>query len=358
MKTAEMHVQFESPLKWKQLGEVVEIEGVLLAPGVFTGIDGETIRYQAGVIHEAHEHVEPMLMELRHNGKAAGFISQHALDGDTEVVKGYVFLPSAIEEILAGRAELSADQKVWSEWNPELNCWDASQVRFSKVAIVPEAACDACVVREAKVVQLQEGKENLNGQDLQIDAYDNELILATQDAKPSKSDFFSWLESQLKKAGLDAAAISKAMQVLRSAIKVPYPYPYPKAGYPAKGAADLEGVETVSKEDHDKQLKAKDEEYQELLKQFEALQEEGNKKELETIESEIKEFEPEFTSTAMLEKIKDHPAKVVLLEKYRDILKSKKVKLAVDDTKDKDRVSQEMFGASFNDMFPSTEGGK
>jgi hypothetical protein len=65
-------------------------------------------------------------------------------------------------------------------------------------------------------------------------------------AKPTREQFFQWLEEQLKAAGVPEEELGKIMNVLKAAIKTPYPYPYPKPypePYPSPTAKAAEQTE-------------------------------------------------------------------------------------------------------------------
>jgi len=138
---SEYIAQLQSSVKWKRLGEFLQLEGIALAPGTFTGLDGQTINYPRDVVLDSAESVLGKPIIWKHSDGAepkelvVGFLGAV---GKNHVLKykGVVWDPLTIERIESG--ELGGDSieaKVKAVWNPGLQCMQAVEVEHTALAL-------------------------------------------------------------------------------------------------------------------------------------------------------------------------------------------------------------------------------
>jgi len=221
-----------SPFSWQRIGNALKIRGIILKEGTYTGIDGHTIYYPAEVIAENAETILNKPIKSRHADRdkdVIGFWTAARIVGDALEAEGVIFDPDEIEQIVRGEKNgLSLEADVDFEPIDDTNV--ARRINFTGGAIVENPACPSCRVESVVPIRLQKQlKEEIRE-------------MSEMQKKPTREEFFKWLEGQLKNAGVEADVLSKIMEVLKTAIKTPYPYPYPKPAkaYPQPKAAGLE----------------------------------------------------------------------------------------------------------------------
>ena len=119
MSEAEMDVQVCMAAKpenitFERKGDLLYFKALALSPGIWTGIDGHPMKYDAGVIKDGVETFGMQRIKSRFNPNAdghgikaadvVGFTTGHKIDGEDAWVDGYVFDQKeiqAIEEDLA-----------------------------------------------------------------------------------------------------------------------------------------------------------------------------------------------------------------------------------------------------------------
>jgi hypothetical protein len=89
-------------IKFNRVGELLYFEALALAPGTWTGIDGHTMKYDAGVIQEGSPTFPFQRMKSRHKDRdldVVGFTTGVALKDHQAWIQGYVFDQQEIKEI-------------------------------------------------------------------------------------------------------------------------------------------------------------------------------------------------------------------------------------------------------------------
>jgi len=223
------------------LGNALLIEGTLLRPGVYTGLDGVPTRYDAEFIRKVKANLVGQPIKFAHaispesmtpeipKGEGVGYWTAVHKNGVIRV-RGYVFNPTAIAYAKRHpNVGLSMEADVTTR--PDSDGGEvATDGMLTGGVLIDDPACSACRVEIAREVNLQ-SEENVSENMSETNTAEA-FIQYTRDenlAKPTRESFFNWVEDQMKKAGVPDDVIPKAIAVLKKAIKVPYPYPYPKA---------------------------------------------------------------------------------------------------------------------------------
>ena len=222
-----------------------------------------------------------------------GFVTQAYLDSQTRLwVAGYVFDPDTITDIEMGRMKglsMEADVLMGSDGK-------ALNVNVNHIAIVPEPACE-----EAKIVEVAPV------------ALANKMEVGRMADRPSKTEFFDYIEDKLKDAGIDAAVAKKVIDILKTIIKIPYPYPYP---------APVKQMVAVAEDELEELKKYKE--------QVVKMQEESLKSMLAKLGDRAEKVKP------LLEKLPDYESKISFLEDYISLINETEVKLQVAEKKEDD----------------------
>ena len=230
-------VHLQSSVQAKQLGNAMVIEGTLLKPGIWMGLDGVPTKYTEDFIEKVKHSIIGKPIYFAHDispesmdwaipkGTTIGFFTD-AKDGGKLNVRGYVFNPRAIRY-------LKEHPNIGLSMEAQVTGWDAGGFEVAEDgtltggALIENPACPTCQVSSAREINLERGKKEGNKMDTNNTT--EEFIKFEANAKPGKEEFFTWVEKQMKDAGVPEAIIPKAIAVLKKAIKIPYPYPYPKA---------------------------------------------------------------------------------------------------------------------------------
>ena len=396
-------VNLQMPMKTKILGNAMVIEGTLLKPGIWAGLDGIPTKYseefirkvRASIvgkpIHFAHD-ISPESMEWSiPKGTTVGFFTEEK-DGGQLKVRGYVFHPRALKY-------LKEHPNIGLSMEAQITGWDAGGMEVAEDgiltggALIEDPACKACRVESAREINLERGKSGENAMSEQNTA--EEFITFKADAKPGKEEFFTWIEKQMKDAGVPDAIIPKAIAVLKKAVKIPYPYPYPKAqelfkilGESEELAKDLseytdfvktcmKGGKTMAEcaaewgkkhEVAQQTIPPESEELKTLKAELEATKailDKRTEEEISGIVSGIKEFDKEFEPTKLLEGIECKQMQKKVLQKYLETLKkhAKPIRLQIGEDAAKaavDKEVDEMFGkgATLESILEMKESGK
>jgi hypothetical protein len=381
-------IQMSATFQWQKAGDLVKVRGPLLLEGTWTGLDGRPTFYPREVIWEALETALQKPLKLTHRGKTIGFITAVRRVDDGGEYEGVVFSKEAIEKIKSGElsgSSIEADVVTDRANGTEI----AKSMTITAVALVENPACVLCRVERVAPVQLGSGK--LPGRPGTLDRLGERTEVRDMSeeelAKPTREQFFQWLEEQLKAASVPEEELSKIMNVLQAAIKTPYPYPYPKPyPYPAAKATEqtelakpsraafmrwfrnqlkkaglkAEDIDKViaildmaiqtpypypypkKMEEYEAELTEKDEKIAELEKELKEAQEKLGKveeelnkfrqAELDRLIGEIKSFDSEFDEKKVLGSVECFDAKKTLLESYLAMVKkTKQTKLSVSD---------------------------
>ena len=221
----------------KALGNAMVLTGTLLKPGVWVGLDGVPTQYSEDFIKKVRQTIIGKPIYFAHDispesmdwaipkGTTVGFFTD-SKDGGQLNVRGYIFNPRAIRY-------LKEHPNIGLSMEAQVTGWNAGGFEVAEDgtltggALIEDPACSTCRVTSAREINLERGKNGEKSMSEQETT--EEFIEFKADAKPGKEEFFSWVEKQMKAAGISDAIIPKAIAVLKKAIKIPYPYPYPKA---------------------------------------------------------------------------------------------------------------------------------
>jgi len=336
-------LRLENEIAYQKLGSVLLVEGIALAEGTYTGLDGKTCFYSKEEIERAGPTLLGKPIVYPHTTDdgataqfAVGFVTEVAMENGALKWKGYIYDPEVQTLVEQGMLPSVSAEIFAQELEPEDSVYHAKGLSFNALALTDRPACSACKITQAVPVQLEKESER-------------EMETETQLAeKPSREDFFDWLKEQFKKAGVAEDEISKIIKVLKDAIKTPYPYPYP---YPApkKKEEKQEEVTVEGQVEELEELKAK---LDEVIKEKQMVE----KKYLEILESQkadlitsIKKLDKKFKEEELLKGVEDITAQIPILQSYLQTLERlHKTKLEVDESSElKERVQQElkwMFG--------------
>jgi len=336
------HVVLARSFRWHRAGRVLVVEGLALHPGTFTGIDGHTITYPPELFENGNIVIAERRIKFQHRDddeSVVGFITGWKLTKNGLYIRGYVFDDDLIEAIEDGEMNgLSIEANVHVD-NENV----ARRVVITAVAIVPEPAAPKARIQKVAVRTLLARNTETVGE-----------VSPTEEAmakdRPSKEEFFAWIEKQLKDAGVEKEIIDTVMEVLKKAIKVPYPYPYPK---PAEMEAKVKQLE-----EENAKLKAELEEKNKLI---EELKQKLQEQTLQTEMAAIRAVDPDFKPEDVFEDNMSFEAKLAALKAYRKTLEKRKVRLEVAKNDPSEKVYTvlvELFGKEGADEILRELGGE
>jgi len=397
-RSLERKVYLRAEVSSKQLGNAMLIEGPLLRPGVYTGLDGIPTKYTIEFLRKiqstlagrpicfAHEISLSSMTPSIPPGTVVGFWTGSKANGQLRV-RGYVFDRQAIEYVKNHpTVGLSMEADVKTSYDADSDVEVATAGKLTGGVLIDDPACPACRVEFAREVNLQSEEKRVS----QMSAEDmaEKLIAFTTDenlAKPTRESFFSWIEEQLKVTDVPEDVIPKIITVLKKAVKVPYPYPYPKAAevFEATYGSDiakelsaytdfisscLKGGKTMAVCATDWKKKQEEAPSTQLaglltqtkteLEELKLAKEKAVDEELSKLSSEIKGLDSTFEPTKFLEGISCKDLQKRMLGKYLETLKKhvRPIKLQLTDDAAKQMVEKEiegMFGkgATFESVF-------
>jgi len=341
------YVSLEAPFTWERLGQILKITGVALAPGVYTGLEGKTIKYPADVIKKAaptllgktivYPHT---LSDDRETEVACGFISEAGIENDAVTFVGFVYDPQVQKLVETGQLSSTSIEAITKEeFDPEEGLLTVSDLTFTTLALTEAPACPACRITSVEAVALEEGSEasadeNKKKEDLRVMEEETKPVEQELE-RPGKTEFFARIEEELKKAGVPEDVIPKVLTVLKALVKVPYPYPYP---YPKPKAEELPEF---------KQLKAEVETLQSKLASILTAKKEA-------ILAEIKKLDKKFDESKFFRTVEDLELQITMLESYLETVRRLKPPTKLELTSNIDDVVKrhirEMFGTEDLDV--------
>jgi len=237
-------VTLQSPFTWKRIGEVLEIEGTLLAEGRWTGLDGVPIYYPSEAIKSAIDSAVGIPIKYKHRDEAeavCGFVTAVKWSGNRADFKGIIFSKDVIDRVELGLLDgVSMEAYVNTKEEADRGLV-ATSLKFTAVALVENPACEECRISTVCPISLQKPTGEKE------DAPTGEVVGMAEN-KPKPEEFFKWIEDKLKAAGISEEVIGKIMDILKKAIKVPYPYPSPEKYPEPKKAEDVFPIEGLTEE--------------------------------------------------------------------------------------------------------------
>jgi len=261
-KHHEVATRFQASPLFKTLGNALIIEGDLIRPGTFIGLDGVPTHYSDNFIHRiapsiigtpirfAHEISPKSMLKRIEKGTTIGFWTGFK-KGGTLKVRGYTFDPIAIEYLKSHpKIGLSMEAQVYAEYNPKLGVEDAKSGKLTGGVLIDDPACPTCRVTNIREVSLEtriknkkmKGVLNVTDEDEELEEEleeeEEELGLEKpflefsekQDlAKPTRGSFFTWLEEGLNKSGIKEAVAKKIVAAIAKSMTTPFQVAAPKA---------------------------------------------------------------------------------------------------------------------------------
>jgi len=319
--------------EWRRVGNVLKITGTLLETGVWTGLDGVPTYFPLDVIHKKSHTILGKRIKRYHNDSDESVVGFVTAVRNTELgakFEGVIFQPVTMDEIELGVADgLSIEADViCDEVDGKAYVKDLT---FTAVAVVENPACPTCRIESTKPIKMEVKKtsekptrtEFFDWLEDQLkdagvpDEYLDKIIDVLKKAikspypypkagypgpskqegsdvaleKPTRAKFLRWLRNQLKKAGVSADDVNKVMDILKKAIKTPYPYPSPKQ----MEEGEMEEVEKEL-EEKEKELEEKTQELEETKRQLEEA-----KSKISELEAKVKEFEEKINAIKLAE---------------------------------------------------------
>jgi len=401
-------MQFHATLETKMLGNALLIEGDLLKPGVYVGLDGVPTKYSEEFCRKidtshfigqpikfAHVISPESMSEEIPKGEGVGYWTGVAKNGKIRV-RGYVFDRRAIayaKQHPSMGLSMEADVATSSDSDSFIEAIDGM---LTGGVLIDDPACPTCKVVTAREVNLQGAntgaREEKKSETMSSIETAEKFIEYTKDenlAKPTRESFFTWIEDQMKKSGIPENIVPKAIAVLKKAVKVPYPYPYPKAqemleaeygkdlaaeittflsaytqcvGKEIKGGKSMAEAAAICKKQagtEEKQQEQASMEKTPLEKDVEALMTELNERraaesqqlnqDISGIATEIKALEKDFDPVKYVEGITCKKLQKKMLQGYLNVLKRavKPIRLQIADDNKQAMVKgavEEMFG--------------
>lgn len=405
------HLQFREVTlhahpEFKALGNALLLEGDLLKPGTWIGLDGVPTRYSKEFIDLVKESIVGKPIRFAHKispgpltpeipkGETVGFWTKVLRDGKLRV-RGYVFFPEAVKYLKANpNIGLSMEADVITSFNHSLGVEEAEHGTLTGGVLIEDPACPTCRVTSTREVNLETRQKKRDALSETNDTTGSEELLEfiTDEEKKknlavTRGAFFDWIEEQLKKAGAPEDIIPKVIAVLKKAIKTPYPYPAPGGKEEETFLEFLENLENIEAKDlsaytdfigkcvkggktmkacalewKEKQkatqkpledLTPKERELSEQLASTKAELEATKKlvsmqlqEDLRKLEGDIKQYDKDFDVTKFLENVECPITKKKMLQKYFAVLKkhAKPIKLQIGDDAARERVSEIVKG--------------
>ena len=404
-----LHAHFAS----KMLGNAILIEGSLLRPGVFTGLDGVPTKYTEDFIHNVKIDIQGKPIKFAHaispdsmssaipQGAGVGYWTGWKRNGELKV-RGYVFDQRAIAYVKRHpNVGLSMEADVATHADADgLDL--ASGGTLTGGVLIDDPACPACKVEHAREVNLQ-SEERLEKVEDTMSATQS---TATEDfltfdpkAQPTRESFFTWFGTQLVNAKVPENVKTKVMEIVKKAVTTPYPYPLPssakvleaemgkelaagvlilmseytdfmaqcqKSGKSMQECAlefkkkgpPAEGAEMQHSKPEDPKLAERLAAAEGQLKAIEQERKAQATKELEAMVAEIKKFDETFASEKFLEGIACPDVQRKMLGSYLEVMKKNKkpIRLQVSQQEGETAVKEtvkEMFGegVTFESLF-------
>lgn len=205
-------VQNEEPLLWHRQGSVLKIDGTLIAEGVWTGMDGETVFYPRTIFPYAASSIVGARIKRGHNDTdqaVIGFVTAASAVEDRIQIEGVIYDPDAVSDVaLGGLSGISMEAEVHAEWSEEKGCWFATEMNLLMATLVEYPACDTCNVNNMVSVALQKGTDITERKRKNMSA---ELSLL-------ENPLFKDVVATLTEAEVPDSVVVKVLETLRKAV--------------------------------------------------------------------------------------------------------------------------------------------
>jgi len=166
------HVELTSPVRYEKVGDILEVEGVILKEGTFTDKDGKTFHYSMDVLDRAKESFEGVPIVYPHTeeeegateilNKIGGFTTEVWMEGKELLYKGIVYKPQLIRDILSKNLDgHSIEAGVEAIRDPSMSVANVVTLSGEAVCITDRPACVDCQVKSIQLksaIELEESE--------------------------------------------------------------------------------------------------------------------------------------------------------------------------------------------------------
>lgn len=157
-----IHVALSSPFTAKKVGEVVEIEGIILREGTFTDRDGKTFHYSKDLLEKSKDsfvgvpivypHTEDEEGASKILGKVGGFTTETFMKGNELWYKGIVYKDDLIADVLTNKLDShSIEAGVEAVMDANIGCANVVTLSGEAVALTNRPSCVDCKVKKCMV---------------------------------------------------------------------------------------------------------------------------------------------------------------------------------------------------------------
>lgn len=300
--------QYEEPLRWNRSGDVLKIEGTLIAEGVWTGIDGQTVFYPRSIFLTAVKGILSASIKRGHDtdeDSVVGFVTEAVVADDRINIKGIVYNRDAIQDVALGTlGGLSMEADVHAIYSEEQKVYVATDMELLKATLVENPACNTCLVGAMYTVALKKNEEKK---------------VSSKELKLLENPLFTDVVATLKEAEVGEAVMLKVLELLRKAVKSQMNAELEAQIEELKGKLTAKDEELEVKQtaldaketEHTEAVTKKDEEITKLSEELETIK----TAEVATLLEKIKLIDKDFDEKDLIEDIGLDKQKVIL-QKY------------------------------------------
>ena len=376
------------PFEHKKIGKLMEITGIAISPGVYTGIDGATIEYRPEVISQIVDSMPGKTILFQHTKEGSaeevaaigiGFFAEAWKQGDSAMYRGYVYRPDVfplIEDRTLHSGSLELDVK--AEYDEARDVYVAKEAYVYGFTLTDRPAVKgATILGHNYVTQVRleawPGKSTGGGNVGELDKLDEGYPRPemTPWGEMSDKEKYQTCVTFFKNKGYPVPEKHEELQNQYNQLKEEF-----EALVEATGI-DLESYRDFMKECLSsgksmkecaalwRQKKQESPELENLRKRVEYFE----KRELERLVSEIKQLDKDFNPKDLLAGLETFDQKKAILEKYKNFLEKNKPKVKLEiggseDTKAKLEARRKALAESMlppdllSLVFPENQGGK
>ena len=300
--------QYEEPLRWNRSGDVLKIEGTLIAEGVWTGIDGQTVFYPRSIFLTAVKGILSASIKRGHDSdedSVVGFVTEAVVADDRINIKGIVYNRDAIQDVALGTlGGLSMEADVHAIYSEEQKVYVATDMELLKATLVENPACNTCLVGAMYTVALEKNEEKK---------------VSSKEPKLLENPLFTDVVATLKDAEVGEDVTLKVLELLRKAVKSQMNAELEAQIEELKGKLTAKDEELEVKQGaldeketaHTEELTKKDEEITKLSEELETIK----TAEVASLLEKIKLIDKDFDEKELIEDI-ELPMQKVILQKY------------------------------------------
>ncbi len=316
--------QYEEPLRWTRAGDVLKIEGTLIAEGVWTGIDGQTVFYPRGLFPTAVKGILNASIKRGHEmdeDSVVGFVTAAVAIDNRIDIQGIVYNRDAIHAIALGElGGISMEADVHAIYSEEQKVYVATDMELLKATLVENPACTTCLVGAIYTVALKKNEEKK---------------VSSDELKLLENPLFTDVVATLKDAEVGEDVTLKVLELLRKAVKSQMNAELEAQIEELKGKLATKDEELEVKQSaldakdttYTEELTKKDEKITELTTELETIK----KAEVAVLLEKIKEIDKDFDEKDLVEDIELDKQKVILQKYLASVIKLAGTPLRVED---------------------------